>query len=216
MSNNNYKTRPAYDARKKKKNIPKKLIFVLLIIVIAVIAISNATATKKYYLKDIKVASASIRTKAIEDGKYYIQISSRPDLNIADDDLWIEVTSAYYYKHNNLDQVGVLFGNYDIYKEKLIGSKMALEKSVWTFDEIYDSLEDGKSKNPYRKYNAPASIEKKKAFESGNYYFKLKNEERIFTLKVSKSVYEKYKEKQEIECKFEGYGDFVKLISLAE
>jgi hypothetical protein len=217
----NRRTRPLYDTRQKKK-VFGKLIFVLLLVLVlsgVTMAVNNALATRKSYMKDIKLLSVGIKSKVVEDGKYYIQIlpgTDMYDIKLSDDDTWIEVASAFYNKHQTSDTVGVLLGNYDVYKEKLIGNKMILEKSYWSLDEIYDSLDEAKSQNAYRKYTAPASIEKKKVFESGNHYFKLKNEERVFTLKVSKNVYDKYNEKQNINCQFEGYGDFVKLISLVE
>lgn len=226
MSNaGNKRARPLYDTRqKKKKSILGRLILVLfLILVVAGLTkvVDNALATRKSFMKDVKVCSATIGSMATEGGKYYVQILSGADMranniNLSSDDRWIEVTPTFYVKHKNSDVVGVLLGNYDVFKEKLIGNEMVLERSFWTLDEIYDSLEEAKGKNEYHKYTSLSSIEKKKSFESGNSYFKIKNEDRIFTLKVSKEDYDKYKEKQKIYCYFERYGDFVKLISLAE
>ncbi|HEY9059039.1 MAG TPA: hypothetical protein VIO64_00825 [Pseudobacteroides sp.] len=226
MSNmENRRTRPLYDTRqKKKKSILGRLMLVLiLVLVIAGLTkvVDNALATRKSFMKDVKVCSAAIGSIVAEDSKYYVQISPGADMHannisLSSDDRWIEVTYSFYTRHKRNDAVGVLMGHYDVFKEKLIGSEMVLERSLWTLDEIYDSLEEAKGKNEYHKYTSLSSIEKKKSFESGNCYFKIRNEDRTFTLKVNKEDYDKYKEKQKIYCQFEKYGDFVKLLSLAE
>lgn len=187
--------------------------------ILITILVVNATSTTNSYLKEIKVCSSSITKLSTEDGKYYIQVSSVMDgtpVNISDDDLWIEVNSTFYFNHRLLDKVGVLLGHYDIYKKNIFMKGMALDKEAWSVDEVYDSLEDAQSANPYREYTDTASIEKKKAFKSGNYYFVLKSGERTFNLQVDKDIFEKYKDKQSIDCEFEGYGDFIRLTGIAE
>jgi len=84
---------------------------------------------RNQYITDAFVSEGQIimTTTDLENGpaKYYAKLKlvdpSFTDAVINEDQSWIEINQDFYQKHHTNDLIGVLVGNYDIFKEKYFG-----------------------------------------------------------------------------------------------
>ena len=175
-------------------------------------------AKRDYLLNDLKVSRATIaETNCDSEGvsnKYYVRVKV-PDINANPDDLWVEVTNDFYSKHYMSEQIGILIGNYDIYKVTN-DLKKKYEKTAWGIEEIYDTYDAANQANPYKKFNLTTVIKDKKNSKSGKMYFTLDAKGKTFKTPITKEVFDKYEVGQEIEGEFESLGEYVKFLQLKE
>jgi hypothetical protein len=208
----------SYAKRKKKYNwglIGSVVFFTVLIL----FSIAAGITPRNSYLKEIKVIQGNVLERSSENYKYYIRVNNLySDSNsvIAINDPWIEVTAEFFASHGANSEVGLLAGNYDIFKAKyfgLFGKKgQTYEKSEWIIDEIYNNYDAAVSANPSKKYTAMANVVKKKITGDGAAYFVLDTEGRQLSVPVSLETYGKYSAGSKVNCEFEAIGDFVKAL----
>jgi hypothetical protein len=205
----------------KKGSKRKDLItagYVVGFILLIVIGILSWVTPKNYYLKEIKVAKATVAETAVEYGKYYARVINvdSPGVFLSEDNSWIEVSEDFCNGNRPGKEVGLLIGNYDVFKLKyfgLFGSVgQKFKGSNWAIEEVYDSFDMAVKENPVKKYNAKAVLTKKKATKTGETYFVIDADGRKVNTQVDKEIFDRYNVNDSIECEFEARGDFIKII----
>lgn len=189
-------------------------ISIAIVALIVFVSVMDGFGKTNYYLKDARVCGAKVEEKSTNDGKYYVRVSlteNAPGQYISTDSLWVEVKNDFYSGHVFNDSVGVLLGNYDVFKKKLVGSGQKFDKSTWGVEEVYDTLEVAKQENPQKTYKAKAQVAKRKVTQSGDAFLVLAAEDRTMTVKVSREMHDKAEVGKEVECEFESIGDLVKI-----
>jgi hypothetical protein len=222
MSNSKYRAQYAktYSSGNQKKTkkfwaVGSVLFFVLLI----AFGIASDNTPRNSYLKEIKIIRATIAEQSAEDGKFYIRVTDTnqdPIKCILFTDPWVEVSSDFFLKHRANTEVGLLAGNYDIFKARYLGlfgeKGQTYEDNSWAVDEVYDSYDAAVSANPSRQFTENALLVKKKITKSGKAYFILNAKDRKFNIPVTREVYERYGVNSTVRCNFEAVGDFIKII----
>lgn len=212
----------------QKKKTQKIILWysgIAVIILIAILVMLDENSPRNQFLSKAFVSEASIAEFYVDDQNYpmkdYVRVSlinsGNNTASLTMDESWIEVTSEFFGKHKVGDRVGVLVGNYDVYKEKFFGlskgSGQTFEKNVWGIENIFDSLDAANEAYPQKLFNAAAQL-KKKASTKDKYFFVFNYEEREMTIKVSSEQFNQYKENDSVECTFEGIGEFVKITKI--
>ena len=145
-----------------------------------------------------------------------------PGINANPDDMWVEVQDDFYNRHSPGDQVGILVGNYDVFlatakfsadsNRKLVSRKF--EKSAWSIEEVYESLEEAKAANPAKAFSMPLVLKEKRVSKNGAYYFLCDSEGKTVKAVVTKDIFDKYQKNQTLTGEFESLGDYVRFIKL--
>lgn len=180
------------------------------------------------YLKDAFVSEGRIIQTTLDVdspiAKYYVKINlvnpTVTNVIISDDDSYFEVTHEFYTKHKIGDVVGVLVGNYDVFKGKYYGwfsnQDQDFEKSIWGFENIFNTKKEADEAYPSKDFKDKALVKAKTITKDGETFFVLVYEEREITFQVTKEQYEKYNENDYVECDFQGIGDFIKIVGVHE
>ena len=207
----------------KSNNSEKKKIKIALAIVavvaLLILGIRALTIEERYYLKNLEVCKAVIVEMNNEEGDYFVRIS--PDystiksvLNISTDNLWIDVTSDFYIRKKVGEEVGVLLGNYDIFKGKMFGKGQNYKGNISGIENIYMTYDEAMQANPYKKFTAQALVNKKKITKDGKLFLVVNYDQRTFNIEVSKEVYDKYNKGQQVQGEFESLGESIKLLKI--
>lgn len=202
----------------------KKLVLIIIGCVLTVLLIAllilNENTPRNYYMKDLFVSEATIVNRSSDDG-YAVQVSlSNPSkvVSIDEDNTWVTVDSQFYNSHNSGDRIGVLVCNYDVMKESNFGllgkSGQKFEKELWTVDSAYDNLAAAQTEYPRREFTANATLKSLVKLNDGELYYVMNYEDREITVRVSSTVYAAHQIGDSVPCKFEGYGDFVKITNI--
>lgn len=189
-------------------------VFIVGLITWAIVADSMP---RNYYLKEVRVLEASIAERSVEEGKHYLRlslVSSSQSVYISPDDSWIEVKPEFDAKHGLGSQVGVLLGNYDVFKKRLGAAGQDYERNIWGIEDVYDSFAHAQQANPVKKFTGEAVLQKKKETKDGGRYMVLEKDGRTFTLKVETALFDKYRVGEKPRCEFESIGDLVKLVRI--
>lgn len=201
----------------KSKKVLLALIISAVVLLIIYFAI-DSSIQRNYYMKELKVCSAVVIEKSNDGGSSYIKVrltNSVPGVYLSDDDSWVLENGSCSLGQD----VGLLVANYDIFEKKywgLFGDKgQKFEKDKWVIEKLYNSYEQAQSDNPAKSIKTKAILKKKKTTGNGSMFFVLESEGRTFQAKVDQSVYEKYSVNQEIQCEFEGIGEFLKFSRIA-
>jgi hypothetical protein len=193
---------------------------IVILLVVGVIALAAGTILEEnrprsYMCNSIQVLDGGIMERVQDDdGKYWMRIYA--GVNYSNwDKLWIEVSKEFYDRHSINQRIGVLVGDYDIFRTGreffFFGPEQRrYEKSAGTVENVYDTLADAREANPTKSYTIPGIIKSKKATKDGTCFFILDAQGKTVKATVSKVDYAKYGEGQTINCTFESTGDFMR------
>lgn len=213
------------EKKKKTQKIILWCVGIAIVLFIAILVMLDENSPRNQFLSKAFVSEASIAEFYVDDqvipNKSYVRLSlinsGNNTASLTMDESWVEVTNEFFGKHRVRDIVGVLVGNYDVYKENFFGlakgSGQTFEKNVWGIENIFDTLDMANEAYPQKLFNANAQL-KKKATAKDKYFFVFTYEEREMTVEVSSEQFNKYKENDTVECTFEGLGEFVKITKL--
>lgn len=193
---------------------------VLLMAIIFIIL--SVTRPQKQFLSQVFVSEAKVAELAADTDssptKYYVRIAlvnpTVSSAKLTEDTSWVEVSSEYYIKHKTNDSIGVLVGNYDIYKERLFGGGQSFDKNIWGIEDIFDNVQDAEETYPKKSFDSPATLIKKVS-DNDRYLFVVTYEDREISVDVDKEVFDKYSENETVTCSLFGYGDYVKITKIA-
>ncbi len=221
MSKQTVSTNNKKNASKPKKNRKQNILIwacISFFVLIITFVIINDSISRNYYVKDLRVIKGTIINRVIDGEKMYFKIqpdSSEPVL-FTDDSSWIEVSSDFYNKKNQLAEVGLLAAYYEQYKPKFWGifgnSGQKLESSFWGIEEIYDSIDAAQQSNPYKKFTDNAELKKKKMTKDNRMFFVVASQDRTFNLEVDQAIYNKCNVGQKLSCEFESLGESTKCL----
>lgn len=206
----------------------KPLIFgvglaVLIILIVVLISLDENTP-RNYYMKDLFVTEATIlQTSAGDDNKTYgiqVQLNNPPKtITLEEDNTWVGVDQQFYTSHTAGQHIGVLVCNYDVMKANNFGlfgeQGQSFEKEMWAVDSAYDSLNAAQTQYPHRQFSGKASLKSKTKLSSGELYFVLEYDGREMTSPVDDSTFSRYNIGDSVSCAFDGYGDFIKTVSIS-
>jgi hypothetical protein len=200
-----------------------KAILVILLVVgvmaLAAVTILEESRPRAYMCTTIQVVDASIMERTQDDnGKYWMRVYAGVTYTNWDK-MWIEVSREFYDRHQVNQHIGVIIGDYDIYRTGrefyFLGPTMRkYEKNTATVENIYDSFADAREANPTKSYTIPSTIKIKKVTKDGTCFFILDAQGKKVKAAVSKVDYARYNEGQTIDCTFESTGDFVRFQDL--
>jgi hypothetical protein len=198
----------------------KILVFVgiALICFLIVVAIVDAVSPKKFCANYMNLHKASIMEKQHDpdENRYHIRVYV-PGRDIPSDHLWVEVRKEFYDKHRLGDDIGVLLGNYDVFKAKrqflLFGRKVyEYDENFWGIENVYDTYNDGMAANPYSKFKMKAVLKEKKTGRSGQLYFVFDCEGKPVKAAVGREMFDKCREGQTFDGQFETLGNFTRFV----
>jgi hypothetical protein len=190
---------------------------ILFFCLFVVILIVNSNSPRVIYLNSITVEPAKIAEKNDEDGRY-IRLEV-PRLDAPQEVMWTQVDNAFYDKHRVGDEVGVLLGNYDVYKPGrefwLFGNKTRkFEKTSWGIENVYDNLDLAKKANPQEKFEVDATVKDKQVEKSGLKYMLLDAKGKVVKAVVTDDVFNSTNTGQTLKCEFESTGDYVRFLGV--
>lgn len=182
--------------------------------------IYEANIPRVIFLNYVSPSEATIVEKVDDSGKLYIRVEV-PNLSAPPDNMWVQVNREYYDKHNKGDRIGVLVGNYDVFRPGrqygIFGKKTRkFEKTEWGIEEVYDNFDMAKLANPYKKYEVKGTVKDKKTTKDGFCYLLIDANGKSVKANVDKAIYDKYNVGDSVYCEFESYGDYVRYLGLKE
>ncbi|MCE1246962.1 MAG: hypothetical protein LWY06_09975 [Firmicutes bacterium] len=189
------------------------LVFIIFIIMLIV----ESESPRAIYLNSLTVESAKIAEKNDEEGRY-IRVEV-PRLDAPQEVMWVPVDPAFYDKHRVGEDIGVLLGNYDVYKTGheywLFGKKTRkFEKTSWGIENVYDNYDMAKKANPQETFEADGVVKDKTLDKSGLKYLLLESNGKTVKAVVTDDVFNNTNAGQKLKCEFESTGDYVRFKGL--
>jgi len=202
--------------------IKKVLVFggIAFICLLIVSAVVDSVSPRKYCANYMNVQKATVTERQYDsdDRKCYLKLYV-PLLNIPPDHLWVEVRREFYDRHREREDVGVLLGNYDVFKLKrqfvLFGKKTyRYEENFWGVENVYDTYDEAVAANPYTKFTTKGVLKQKLTGRSGQLYFVLDCDGKPVKAVVEKAMFDKCSEGQAFDADFESLGDFTRFVGM--
>lgn len=197
------------------------LFFVAFFIGPPIVTAVDDMRVRNQYLKDAFVSEGQIALTTIDSSKYYVKVAlmkSANNVSLTDDMSYVEVTPDFYNKHKTGDKIGVLVGNYDIFKEKYFGlfgnQGQYFEKNIWGVENVFDTKQEADQVYPNKEFTDKAQVKTKTASKSNEFFFILSYQDREITAQVTQEQYQKYNENDYVDCDFQSIGDFIKIIDV--
>jgi hypothetical protein len=218
----NYNSRKSGATLSKGQKRTIGISVVVIILLIAFFCLLGNTP-RNYYMKNLFVSEAMIvQTSAGDSGsEYAIQVQlNNPAQNISldSDNTWVSVNKDFYAAHSVGQKIGVLVCNYDVYTERYFGifgkQGQDFEKDTWSIDDVYGSLAEAETAFPHSQFSEKATLKSKTKLDDGSCYFVLDYQGREMTNPVDENQYSRYNLGDSVSCKFDGYGDFIRVVSI--
>lgn len=207
-----------------KTNLRKWAAISIIAFVILCFTIGKVNDVPQYeYLKEVFVSEAQIiEVKTNTDSspqQYFIRLKLiNQSVELKEDQSWFEVNSEFYKKCVVNSKIGVLAGNFDVFKGSIFAgfgnATQTYENSIYGIVDVFDSLALANEKYPHKTFTADAQLTKKTTSSNEGNYFVLSYEEREMSIQVDDDLYNKYKENDNVSCDFDGIGDFVKIVGV--
>lgn len=213
------KNRSMYKKSEKMSRKSKIALFIILTITFLIVfAIIDDEIARNEFLSELVIKEAQIVQIEKEDNKNYIRVMTDQSFEEGYD--WVEVKDSFLVNKTLYSKIGIMVGKYEVYKKKYWGwfgdKGQNFEKSVWSIDEVYDSVEIANSENPKKEFVEQSKIVKKKITSSNDYFLVLLHNDRNHVLQVTKDEYNKFQVNDNVDCSFETIGQLEKCIRLKE
>ncbi len=181
---------------------------------------------KKYYINEVFITKALVAETVFEDNAPAIRLDiaeqSENSPFIDSDRSWIQITPEFENKIMASStfpaEVGARYASIEEQRLKYFGffgnRGYITEGSYWTLDEVYDSYEAALAENPEKRYEGPAVLSKKKAFDNSRFYFVVESDNRKYSLKVDETTFNQFQEGAPLVCAFHAVGELVKVESV--
>lgn len=210
-----------YQTFKRNKKIGIILIFTTVVLFIVIAKLRDVDQYE--YLKGVFVSEAKILDKKINLNssapKYFVRLELvNQKVLLKEDQSWFEVNFAFYEKCKVNNKIGVLVGDFDVFKGSIFAAfgntAQTYKNSNYAVIDVFDSLDQANEKYPHKSFTADAQVVKKTTSKNEGNYLVLSYEEREMSVRVDSDLYNKYKESDMVSCDFDGIGDFIKIIGV--
>jgi len=219
---NNYKN-GLNETDKRNKYIKGGLIFIVVSVVFFFVIAKMNDVSQYEYLKEVFVSEAQIlemKTNADSSPQQFFVRLKLIDQSVTlkEDQSWFEVNYTFYQKCVVNNKIGVLVGNFDVFKGSAFAvfgnTTQTYENSNYSVVDVFDSLDQANEKYPHKTFTAEAQITKKTSSTNEGNYFVLSYDAREMSIQVDNDLYNRYIESEMVTCDFDGIGDFVKIVGM--